>query len=492
MTRFQKLTLTTAAATYLLVVWGAVVRVTNSGLGCPDWPLCYGGVLPPLDDLQAWIEWIHRTWAAVVGLLVLAVVVVAGMRYRRRSVVVPAALALAFTGFQAYLGKITVETGNSGESVTAHLAMAMVVLASLVYIAVRVRYPATLPARGATQRFTLLATFAALAVYGLLLFGSQVTATRAALVFGDAWPLFPGGALLPAFDADPAIAALQMSHVLHRVVAAVVGVIVLLTGWIAWRRWGSGAWGPPGARPTLLALTGTAAALFAVEVVVGAAQIVTTLAAWSVALHLALGAAIWALLVAAAVYAYCEARIVAAVPPMAPGAPGSVGSEAGQGAASVSRAQKLRTYVALTKPRIIELLLVTTVPAMVLAARGIPPLALVFWTLVGGTMAAGAANAINQVPRPGHRPDHGADETAAPAGACHRARGCAGLRPCPGRPRLCRAGLPGQPAGRLPDPAGDRLLRRRLHPLHEAHARPRTSSSAGWPERCRRSSAGPP
>jgi protoheme IX farnesyltransferase len=397
MTRFQKLTLTTAAATYLLVVWGAVVRVTNSGLGCPDWPLCYGGVLPPLDDMNAWIEWIHRTWAAVVGLLVLAVVVVAGMRYRRRSVVVPAVLALVFTGFQAYLGKITVETGNSGESVTAHLAMAMVVLASLVHIAVRVRYPATLPARGATQRFTLLATFAALAVYGLLLFGSQVTATRAALVFGDAWPLFPGGALLPAFDADPAIAALQMSHVLHRVVAAVVGVIVLFTGWIAWRRWGSGAWGPRGARPTLLALTGTAAALFAVEVVVGAAQILTTLAAWSVALHLALGAAIWALLVAAAVYAYCEARIVASVPPMAPGAPGSGGSDADHGVASVSRAQKLRAYVALTKPRIIELLLVTTVPAMVLAARGIPPLALVFWTLLGGTMAAGAANAINQV-----------------------------------------------------------------------------------------------
>ncbi len=57
--------------------------------------------------------------------------------------------------------------------------------------------------------------------------------------------------------------------------------------------------------------------------------------------------------------------------------------------------ERVGAYVALTKPRIIELLLVTTVPAMVLAARGIPPLDLVFWTLIGGTMAAGAANAIN-------------------------------------------------------------------------------------------------
>src|SRR3954449_4291189 len=52
-------------------------------------------------------------------------------------------------------------------------------------------------------------------------------------------------------------------------------------------------------------------------------------------------------------------------------------------------------YVALTKPRIIELLLITTVPTMVLAARGWPPLSLVAWTLVGGTLAAGGANAIN-------------------------------------------------------------------------------------------------
>jgi protoheme IX farnesyltransferase len=57
----------------------------------------------------------------------------------------------------------------------------------------------------------------------------------------------------------------------------------------------------------------------------------------------------------------------------------------------------LGSYVALTKPRIIELLLVTTVPAMVLAARGVPNLWTLLVTLVGGTMAAGSANAINCV-----------------------------------------------------------------------------------------------
>ena len=406
MTRFQKLSLVTAVATYLLVAWGAVVRVTDSGLGCPDWPLCYGQVLPPNDDVSAWIEWFHRSLAALVGLLVFAVLVVAVRRHRQRSVVVPASMAFVFTGFQAYLGKITVESGNSGASVTAHLAMAMVVLGSLVYIALRVRYPATLPAAGAPQRFTLLAAFAALAVYALLLFGSHVTATGSALVFGTAWPLFPNGAPWPTFDADPAVAALQVAHLLHRLVAVVVGIVVLVTAWVAWRRGTDGSWGPVGARPVLLALSGTAAALFAAQIVVGAAQIVTTLAAWSVALHLALGAAIWALLVAAATYSYCAARM--AGPARSDGgtdvdAPGHsvTGVTGHQDAAAavtrMTRGDRVRAYVALTKPRIIELLLVTTLPAMVLAARGIPRLDLMVWTLLGGTMAAGAANAINQV-----------------------------------------------------------------------------------------------
>jgi protoheme IX farnesyltransferase len=62
-----------------------------------------------------------------------------------------------------------------------------------------------------------------------------------------------------------------------------------------------------------------------------------------------------------------------------------------------STAEKLKGYVALTKPRIIELLLVTTLPTMVVADKGIPGLALIVWTLVGGTLAAGGANAINMV-----------------------------------------------------------------------------------------------
>jgi heme A synthase len=160
MTRFQRLALGTAAITYLLVVIGATVRATGSGMGCPDWPLCYGQLLPPLGDNAAWIEWIHRTVAAVVGLLVLAMAVVAVRVYRRRrSIVLTSLGALVLVIVQAWLGMVTVATNNAGEWVTIHLAAALVLLAPLSFIFIRSLFPARMPERGRSQRLTLVLAF---------------------------------------------------------------------------------------------------------------------------------------------------------------------------------------------------------------------------------------------------------------------------------------------------------------------------------------------
>ncbi len=404
MTRFQKLSLTAVVATFVMVVIGAAVRGTGSGLGCPDWPLCNGQIVPALGDTRAWIEWIHRGWAVFVGLLALAIAVMAIRSYRhRRSIVVASVSALVLTAFQAYLGKITVETSNSGESVTAHLSAAMLLLGTFIFIAVRARYPESLPRRGTSQRMTLLIAFTAISVYALLLFGAHVTSSGAALVYPD-WPFF-GGAAVPAFSSDPQIAALQTNQFLHRLVAAIVGIILLGTAVIAWRgARGKGlAAGIPGA-PGVLGLVATAAALFAAEVVVGALQIFTALAPWAVTLHLALGAAVWALLAGATFYAYLEARATGVATSPVGGVGGPVEDRDATPAAESQRTlrERVNAFVALTKPRIIELLLVTTVPAMILARwRVMPDMGLVQFgglvviTLVGGALAAGSANAIN-------------------------------------------------------------------------------------------------
>lgn len=295
MSRFQKLTLTTAVATYLLIVVGVIVRSTNSGLACPDWPLCYGKLLPPLDNVNAWLEWIHRALAASIGLLVLWVAICAWRGYRdRQSIVWPSSAAAVVVAIQAILGKITVESGNSGQSVTAHLATALVLLGLLTYLALRAGYPATLPPDGAREHFTFMAASAALSIYVLVLFGARVTATGAALVFPD-WPLF-NGEVIPRFNGNPDLAAPQLAQFLHRLAALVVGTIVLGTTWVAVRTQRT--------RRTLLALVYSAAMLYVVEVFVGMAQIFTTLAAWAVVLHLALGTAIWILTLAAAIHSY--------------------------------------------------------------------------------------------------------------------------------------------------------------------------------------------
>ena len=264
----------------------------------------------------------------LIGFVMLGLVIEAFVSQRQtRSLVVGAVAAFLLTGFQAYLGAITVRENNSGESVTAHLATAMVLFAVTIFLAVRASYPATLPARGTSQRLTLLVGFTALSVYALLLFGSHVTATGSALVFPD-WPLF-AGQLLPSFSTDAAVANLQMAHFLHRFVTLFVGIFLAITTVVVWRAARIDADSRTAddhrlrVSSSVFAMVGTAAVLFMVQVIVGALQIWTTLAPWTVTLHLSFGAAIWGLLVAATLVAWYDARVGAVAACAARTGPGS-------------------------------------------------------------------------------------------------------------------------------------------------------------------------
>ncbi len=384
MTRYQKLVAATVATTFVLVVIGVVVRATNSGVACPSWPGCFPGqFLPGLDaGANVWFEWIHRTVAFLIGILVVAVAVLALLDHRDRpSILWPSFAAVAIALFQAWLGQETVRLGNSGPSVTAHLATAMILFAVLIYALTRSFYPARIAGRGSSQRFTLLAAFGTAATYGLLLFGSNVTAggVNSALIFND-WPLMNGSFFPPLTD-------LTRAQVLHRWVAVLVGLLVAGVALAAWRTQRD--------RPVVLRLALLTAVLYPVQAIVGGLQVLLQLQPWTQTVHLAVGAAIWGLLAALVFASYYTARTTPA--------PGSGFSGVGFGsggpgeatAAARTTGDTIRAYIALTKPRIIELLLVTTVPAMFLAARGWPRMDLVWWTLLGGSLAAGSANAIN-------------------------------------------------------------------------------------------------
>ena len=135
---FRRLALATLVATFLLVILGGFVRVSDSGLGCGPggsgfhgWPLCNGDVIPNVD-LNTVVEYSHRTVASAVGLMALSLFVLAWRRHRHLRL----ATGLVFGGvvFEGLLGAATVEENLEEELVAAHLGVAMLILAALMYV----------------------------------------------------------------------------------------------------------------------------------------------------------------------------------------------------------------------------------------------------------------------------------------------------------------------------------------------------------------------
>lgn len=279
---FRRLATLTAIAVYALIVAGSVVRVTGSGLGCPDWPLCYGQVVPP-PDLAALIEFSHRVIAALGGGLLLATLVAAWRRYRqRRDVLIPASVAAGLLPVQVPLGGLIVATELEPLVVAVHLGMAMLIFAAtLATAAAAHRSAAAMPGLTPGYRRLLLGALAAL--FALLLSGALVAGSNAQLACPD-WPLCQAG-LLPPPGASPLIAI----HLLHRYMVAAVSVLVIAVV--------AGALRQPGRTRTLSAWAVTLGGLFAAQVAIGAIQVALQLPALWRALHLAAASGVWASLV---------------------------------------------------------------------------------------------------------------------------------------------------------------------------------------------------
>lgn len=225
----RRLAVTTVAVTYLLVVWGGVVRVSGSGLGCgtrDDWPLCQGRLLPTWDQ-SAVIEFTHRWLAAMATILVVLLVAVAWLRYRHmRRLTVTASVVAALFVVQVMLGAATVELKLSGAIVMVHLANALALLGALVYIAVQTF---AIPLRslltaGASKsksgrpRAARRMIYAAAATYGLVLTGALVVADGAGAACAG-WPLCGNG-----FQLDSS--HLATVNLFHRGVAGAVALFV--------------------------------------------------------------------------------------------------------------------------------------------------------------------------------------------------------------------------------------------------------------------------
>ena len=361
MTRFRRLAVVSTAATFVLIAVGALVRATDSGLGCPDWPRCFGRLVPPAE-LHPWIEHSHRLVAAAVVVLVALLAVSAWRTGQARGVRLAAAAAVVMVLSQALIGALVVWWKLEAESVTLHLGTALALVALLEVIAFRARWPAGEWGRGG-RGFVRLAAAGAGLTYLQMLVGSTVTGHDAGLAY-------PLKVLLP--DLGPGVARVQL---VHRVLAAVVAMLVAAT-WLVARR-------TQRTHPTVTRLAGYATGLVLVQVVLGAANVANRLSALTVVPHLVVGSLLWGTMFALVLHAHRFTGTGERDPAEPEPLPAR------------STRQSAAAYFLLTKPRIVELLLVTTVPTMFIAERGIPSPWLVAATLFGGALSAASANVIN-------------------------------------------------------------------------------------------------
>jgi heme a synthase len=148
---FQSLALWTTGITYLLILVGGLVRASGAGLGCPDWPKCFGSWIPPASaaDLPAgfdasqfnprlmWTEYLNRLLGVTVGLLILATLISAWRHHRRAPRIFwPTLAAFLLVGFQGWLGGVVVQQELAAWIVTIHMLVALVIVSLLLYATV--------------------------------------------------------------------------------------------------------------------------------------------------------------------------------------------------------------------------------------------------------------------------------------------------------------------------------------------------------------------
>jgi heme a synthase len=241
----RKLVWSMVLETLFLMAVGSATRVMNAGLACPDWPLCYGQLLPQqqLGNLQVFLEWFHRLMAFLMGLSAIALTLASFWNRRTLPQWLPWAALLSFglIVFQGILGGLTVTQLLRFDIVTAHLGTALLFFVTVLSIGV-----CLLPYAGSGTggRLPVVAFTAAVLVYVQSLLGALV---------GSQWAV------------HQCLSASQLCHVMNSHLVGVVPatlVTLLLSLW---------AWRTPALHPALRGLANAAVAIVFLQIALGVA-----------------------------------------------------------------------------------------------------------------------------------------------------------------------------------------------------------------------------
>jgi heme A synthase len=285
----RRLFLATGIATFVLIIVGGVVRVSDSGLGCGPagsgfhgWPFCNGDVVPGVD-LNSIVEYTHRVLAIVVGLMILTLFVQAWRRHRQLLPATGALLVLVIA--QGALGGATVEENLEEVYVAAHLGLAMLLLGGLLYLW-RVVRGAQVEAGGAGLRVLSIAATAA--IFCTIVAGGYMAGTQnygradyrlgqgAHHACGKEFPTC-NGEFMPFGRAE-----LVDIHLTHRAFMYLASILVITLVVVALRR------------RVAVRYAWALAALLAIQILVGALNVWLDEYELLILLHLALGTLLWA------------------------------------------------------------------------------------------------------------------------------------------------------------------------------------------------------
>jgi len=286
-TGFRRLVVATAIATFVLIIVGGIVRVSDSGLGCGaggsgfhGWPFCNGDVVPGID-LNHIVEYTHRVLAGTVSLMILALVVLSWRRHRQFLPITIGLLVLILA--QAGLGGATVEENLDEVLVAAHLGLAMLLLGGLLYL-----WRGADGARAERGGPRMLAVAASVAVFCTVVAGGYMAGTqkygRPDYQLGDG-AHHACGKQFPTCNGDfmPfGQSRLVDIHLTHRAFMYLASVLLIALIAVSLRR--------RVAVPYALGLAG----LLVTQILVGALNVWLDEYEWLIVLHLALGTLLWA------------------------------------------------------------------------------------------------------------------------------------------------------------------------------------------------------